>query len=89
VPEVVRLLHVPLTRTRTHDGAVPLLVETVTRNVKVVAVVPVPGDALPLPTEIVVHDLARTGVANPRRDALNKLVSASIPKKLIQIRRRP
>ena len=57
VPPPDRLLVVPLTRTRTHDGAVPDLSETVTVNLKVVVVVPVPGETAPGPIFTVAQEL--------------------------------
>jgi len=50
-----------LTRTRTHDGAVPVLSETGTVNRKFVDVVPLPGETLPVPIVTVWHDLAVAG----------------------------
>jgi hypothetical protein len=88
VPAPDRLLVVPLTRTRTHDGAVPDLSETVTVNLKLVAVVPVPGETAPGPIVTVAHDLAATGDTKPTRGATNQLVSARAPTRLIQVRRR-
>jgi hypothetical protein len=54
--------------------------------VNVVAVVPVPGATVPSSTVIVPHVLARTGVANPARDAANQIVGATTPTRSIRIR---
>ena len=88
VPPPDRLLVVPLTRTRTHAGAVPDLSETVTVNLNVVAVVPVPGETVPGPMFTVAHDLASTGETKPTRGNANQPVSARAPTRLIQVRRR-
>jgi hypothetical protein len=88
VPPPDRLLVVPLTRTRTHDGAVPDLSATVTVNLKVVEVVPLPGETAPSAMVTVAQDLASTGETKPTRGSANQLVSARAPTRLIQVRRR-
>jgi hypothetical protein len=70
---------VPLTPTRTQAGATPVVSRTVTLKVKVVSVVPLPGEAVPSSTVIVPHVRAKTGVANPALDAANQIVSAMAP----------
>jgi hypothetical protein len=76
----------PCTVRRTQAGAVPLLSETVTWKVNVVDVVPLPGETVPLLTEIVPHVRASTGVARPVRDSVSQLVSAMAPTSHIRIR---
>jgi hypothetical protein len=78
---VVSVLHVPLTRTWTDDGATPVVSRTWTLNVKVVAVVPVPGEALPSLMVTVPQVRAATGeTVVPKRSAAantNEPVNAS------------
>jgi hypothetical protein len=76
VPEAVRLLHPPLTRTRTHVGVLPDLSLTRTVNVKVVLGVPLAGDTVPPWTVIGPQDPARTGTAKPTSDAKKQVASA-------------
>jgi hypothetical protein len=87
VPPPDRLRVVPLTRRRTHEGAVPDLSATDTVNLKLVAVVPVPGETAPSPMITVAQDLASTGETKPTRGAAKQLVSARAPTRLIQVRR--
>jgi hypothetical protein len=87
VPVADRSLDVPLIRTRTHDGAAPVLSTTVTLNRYVVAVVPLPGRTVPSARISVGHALARTGGAKPPRDMVSQLVSASAQTRLIWVRR--
>jgi hypothetical protein len=58
---VLSVVHVPLTRTWTDDGATPVVSRKWTVNVKVVAVVPVPGATLPSLIVTVPQVLASTG----------------------------
>ena len=69
----------PWTLTRTQVGAVPVVSETVTANVKVVVGVPVPGETVPPATVIGPQVRANAGEANPIRDAVSQPASASAP----------
>jgi hypothetical protein len=86
-PFATRSLVVPFTRTRTHDGAAPVLSVTVTLKTNVVAVVPVPGVTVPEANVRVAHDLASTRVARVPRDRVNQLVSATAPTRPTRARR--
>ena len=78
----------PWTLTRTQAGAVPVVSETVTANVKVVVGVPVPGETVPPVMVIDPQVRARAGDANPVRDAVSQPASASAPTSQVRRSRR-
>jgi hypothetical protein len=86
VPPAARSLQMPLTRTRTQAGAVPVLSTTVRLNVKVVEGAPLPGEAIPGPSMSVAQDLASTGEAKAARDSASQLASAMAPTRLVRVR---
>ncbi len=69
----------PATRKRTQAGAAPVVSETVTWKANVEGVVPVPGETVPPSMVRVPHVRARTGDANPVRDAKRQPASANAP----------
>jgi hypothetical protein len=69
----------PRTRSRTQVGAVPVVSDTRTVNVKVVLGVPVPGETVPFSIVSVPQVRATTGDANPVRDAVSQPARASAP----------
>jgi hypothetical protein len=77
VPVVDMFVHVPATKTRTDDGAKPFASLTRTEKLKVVAVVPDPGDAVPFQTASGPQGWARTGPAVQTSDATTKPASAN------------
>ena len=86
VPPAARSLQLPLTRTRTQAGKVPVLSTTVRLNVKVVEGAPLPGEAIPGPSVSVAQDLASTVEAKAARDSANRLASAMALTRLIRVR---
>ena len=78
----------PWTLTRTQVGAVPVVSETVTANVKVVVGMPVPGETVPPAIVSDPHVRASAGDANPVRDAVSQPASASAPTSQVRRSRR-
>ena len=89
-PVGARSDQLPWTRTRTQVGAIPVVSETVTANVKIVLGVPLPGETVPSSIVSVPHVLARAGDANPVRDAVSQPARATAPTSQVRrSRRRP
>jgi hypothetical protein len=87
-PVGARSDQVPWTLTRTQVGAVPVVSETVTANVKVVVGVPVPGETVPPAIVIGPQVRANAGDANPIRDVVSQPASANAPTSQVRRSRR-
>ena len=80
-------VHEPATNTRTADGAVPVVSRTKTENVKLVAVVPDPGDAVPFVIVSVPQVRAWTGTVDQTSSATIQPASARTRPALVMRRR--
>jgi hypothetical protein len=72
-------LNAPMTRTTTQAGFAAVLSETVTLNVKVVAVVPLPGVTLPVSMEVWPQVVASTMGANVKTPMRSQPAIATAP----------